>query len=589
MQYFFKRLWCVILLLGLLPASVMANTTQRGGIVLSFDDWFVDQWHAFFTELQTTNPEIAPHSTFFVAHWLSDLKGVNQNRLGNESHYAKLKQLEDAGHEIAAHGLNHVGARTAPYNLACDQANAYVGAEVQPALTAMGQGDPGIASDYGFIPRSFSYPYGEHTTFYDNAVKTTTGIRYLRGTFDTDFSKPLKNTDAIYHRVTGASYPYLIGDGIDNAYQNELPEIKEALDRASANDEVITLYAHRILQPGETSNYGIPAAKLKEIILYAHNKGLKFYRFSEAFNEMPEANGACGGGSNGGGGSGNPANLTFLYADNKGNNTFRVGLEWRDLPNDTLHIALASQPTVSLSSASTGGSVSGKMGINIANVIAGAEYVAHAYSGSINVATSAPFVIVAGNPPPPPPVDTLAAPSNLNATLINGNKIQLTWHDNSSDETGFKIERCLGETCSDFTVIKTQGANVVTFTNSSLSTNQVYRYRVRAYKGAVFSEYSSVINVPTLAAPSNLTVTVMAGGQANVVWADANQHVLGFDLERCTGKSCTNFTQVASVAANVLHVTDSGLQAGNSYRYRIRAFNTAGASAYSRVVRVNIR
>ncbi|MDQ5768530.1 hypothetical protein [Thiothrix subterranea] len=398
MQYFLNRLLYLILLLGLVPASVMAETTQRGGIVLSFDDWFVDQWHGFFTELKTTNPEIEPYSTFFVSHWLTDIKGVNQNRVGNESHYVKLKQLEDAGHEIAAHGLNHIGARAAPYNLACDQANAYVTAEVQPGLAAMAQGDPGLANDYGFIPKSFSYPYGERSTFYDNAIKTTTGVRYLRGTFDTDFTKPLKNTDAIYHRVTDANYPYLIGDGIDSVYQNDVAEVKEALDRASTNDEVITLYAHRILMPGESSNYGIQAAKLKEIILYAHSKGLKFYRFNEAFAEAPETMDTCGG--NSGGGSGDPNSITFSYAEDKGNNTYRVGLQWTNLPNDVIHIALASQPATALANASTGGAASGRIGINVPNVVAGTAYVAVAKSGSTTIATSAPFIILAGNSSP---------------------------------------------------------------------------------------------------------------------------------------------------------------------------------------------
>ncbi len=145
MHRFFNKLAYIVLLVSLLPHSVSATPLQYGGIVLTFDDWFVDQWHTFFTDLKTSNPEITPTSTFFVAHWLTDLKGVNQNRVGNESHYVKLQQLEAAGHEIASHGLNHTGANSAPYNLACDQATQYVTNEVQPTITAMANGDPGIA------------------------------------------------------------------------------------------------------------------------------------------------------------------------------------------------------------------------------------------------------------------------------------------------------------------------------------------------------------------------------------------------------------------------------------------------------------
>ena len=494
MQYFLNRMLGLVLLLGLVSAPVMAEPMQRGGIVLSFDDWFVDQWHEFFTDLKATNPEIEPHSTFFVSHWLSDLKGVNQNRVGNDSHYVKLKQLEDAGHEIAAHGINHIGAGDAPYNLACDKAAQYVTDEVQPGITAMAQGDPGLAGDYGFIPKSFSDPFGDRSAFYDNAIKTNTGVRYLRGTLPTDFAIPLKDTNAIYHKRTGGTYPYLVGDGLDMIYQNDVPEVKAALDRASTNDEVITLYAHRILPLGETSNYGIAASKLKEIILYAHSKGLKFYRFSDAFAEAPETTGTCGGG----GGTGSADSISFSYADDKGNNTYRVGLQWTNLPHDVMHIALASQPATALASANTGGAANGKVAMNIPNVVAGTEYVAVAKSGSTTVATSNPFIILAGNPPPPVVV---AAPTNLVANAVSSTQVNLSWADNSNNETRFVVGRCNGSSCDNFAELSTVNANLTTYTDSSVQPSSSYRYRVLAYSGTTVATSYPVASVTTPAGP----------------------------------------------------------------------------------------
>jgi peptidoglycan/xylan/chitin deacetylase (PgdA/CDA1 family) len=684
MHRVFNKLAYIVLLASLLPSYVSATTLQGGGIVLTFDDWFVDQWHTFFTDLKTTNPEVTPTSTFFVAHWLTDLKGVNQGRTNNDSHYVKLKQLESAGHEIASHGINHTGANSSPYNLACDKAAQFVTDEVQPTLTAMAQGDPGLASDAGFIPKSFSFPFGERTPYYDNAVKTSTGLRYMRGTLETNPAIPLKDTNAIYHKRNGTTYPYLIGDGLDAVYQNDVTEVKAALDRASANDEVITLYAHRILAPGETSSYGIPASNLKEIILYAYSKGLTFYRFSDAFAEAPETTPTCGNSGGGGGGTGTPDSITLAYAEDKGNNTYRVGLQWTNLPNDIIHIALASQPATSLSSASTGGAASGKIAMNVPNVVAGAEYVAIAYSGSTKVATSTPFVILAGSSPPPPPpvvvaaptnliatatssnqvnlswtdnsnnetsfalerctgascsnfaalgtvsanvtsytdssaqpstsyryrvlaysgttastsypvasvttpaapITPLAAPSNLSATVVNGTQVTLLWADNSSDETGFRIERCLGETCTNFALIKSVGANVTTFANTGLTANQTYRYQVRAYKGTTNSAYTSILNAQTLAKPTALTATSQTGGKATLNWADSNLYETGFSIERCQGGSCTNFAALATVGANVLTFNDTGLLAGTRYRYRLRAIHATGQSAYSTVASI---
>lgn len=276
------RLCC----LAMLPSKLFA-----GGVVLTFDDWFVDQWHDFFVNPATQPPELAGvdvRVTFFVSQWNSTLKGANQGKADADNHYIKLKQLEQAGHEIGSHSLNHKDAAAAPYSLACNQAAQYVADEVIPSLNAMLIGDPNPskAGLYQFRPQSYSYPYGSGLGVYDNAIKNTTPLQYLRGTL-ADRSLPLKDTNAIYHKL-GASRPYLIGDGIDFGYDNSVAEIKAALDRASARDEVITLYAHRILSGADLNRglLGIPRADLLEIILYARQKGLNFYRFSDAFQPI---------------------------------------------------------------------------------------------------------------------------------------------------------------------------------------------------------------------------------------------------------------------------------------------------------------
>ena len=62
-----------------------------------------------------------------------------------------------------------------------------------------------------------------------------------------------------------------------------------------------------------------------------------------------------------------------------------------------------------------------------------------------------------------------AAPTNLAATAVSKSQINLTWTDNATNETGFKIERCKGATCTNFTQIATVGANVTSYSNTGLS------------------------------------------------------------------------------------------------------------------------
>ena len=59
-----------------------------------------------------------------------------------------------------------------------------------------------------------------------------------------------------------------------------------------------------------------------------------------------------------------------------------------------------------------------------------------------------------------------------------------------------------------------------------------------------------------------------------------NVGVTGYLVERCQGAGCSNFVQVAAPATPGF--ADSGLAAGTSYSYRVRATDAAGnLSAYS--------
>jgi hypothetical protein len=62
-------------------------------------------------------------------------------------------------------------------------------------------------------------------------------------------------------------------------------------------------------------------------------------------------------------------------------------------------------------------------------------------------------------------------------------------------------------------------------------------------------------------------------------WADMSSNEDGFRIERKA--SGGNYAQIATVGANVKSYTDSGVTAGVSYCYLVKAFNSAGASAPS--------
>ncbi|HWQ12020.1 MAG TPA: S8 family serine peptidase [Roseiflexaceae bacterium] len=98
---------------------------------------------------------------------------------------------------------------------------------------------------------------------------------------------------------------------------------------------------------------------------------------------------------------------------------------------------------------------------------------------------------------------------------------------------------------------------------------------------------SSLSAAPTApAAPTNLTASAASRTQVNLSWIDNANNEDGFRIERCSGKNCTNFAEIATVGANVTSYSNTGLNANTTYRYRVRAFNAVGNSAYSNIVSV---
>ncbi|HEX2224771.1 MAG TPA: fibronectin type III domain-containing protein [Thermoanaerobaculia bacterium] len=90
----------------------------------------------------------------------------------------------------------------------------------------------------------------------------------------------------------------------------------------------------------------------------------------------------------------------------------------------------------------------------------------------------------------------LAAPSNLQATSVSGSEVQLTWNDNSTSETGFRIEVRQGAS-GTFTQVGTVGANVNGAIVNGLNPGTSYSFRVRATNGTNNSAYSNVATVTT--------------------------------------------------------------------------------------------
>jgi predicted phage tail protein len=97
---------------------------------------------------------------------------------------------------------------------------------------------------------------------------------------------------------------------------------------------------------------------------------------------------------------------------------------------------------------------------------------------------------------PTAPASTPAAPSGLAAVATSRTQVNLSWNDNSSNETAFLIERST-KANSGFAQVGSVGANVRTFSSTGLSANKQYYFRVRAANGSGNSAYSNVAGAKT--------------------------------------------------------------------------------------------
>jgi uncharacterized protein len=170
-------------------------------------------------------------------------------------------------------------------------------------------------------------------------------------------------------------------------------------------------------------------------------------------------------------------------------------------------------------------------------------------------------------------------PSELAATVASASRIDLRWRDNSSNESGFRIERRIGT--GAWSQIATVGANVTTFASTGLRASTNYQYRVRASNQSGTSAYSNSVATRTAkpTTPSNLTASAASTSRINLSWRDTSNNESGFRIERRIGTGA--WSQIATVGPNVTSFASTGLRSRTTYGYRVRAFNGIGVSSYS--------
>jgi hypothetical protein len=162
--------------------------------------------------------------------------------------------------------------------------------------------------------------------------------------------------------------------------------------------------------------------------------------------------------------------------------------------------------------------------------------------------------------PPPTPV-------NVSTAVANASSITVSWTDNSTAETGFKISNGVTST--------TVAANTTSYTWTGLKPGQYMCFGVSAFNAAGTSAQSpwscqTIPNVPTT--PTGVVATPASGTSVKVSWAAASN---------TTGYRISNGVTSTTVGASATSYTWSGLSQGQYMCFGVSAYNASGSSPQS--------
>jgi fibronectin type III domain protein len=174
-----------------------------------------------------------------------------------------------------------------------------------------------------------------------------------------------------------------------------------------------------------------------------------------------------------------------------------------------------------------------------------------------------------------PPVKPPAA-SNADAVAQAGPAIVITWHDNSLNESGFRVETASAPG-GPWQTAATLGSNITT-TQQTVTAEVTNCYRIIALNQFGEAAPSNTDCALAPAAPTSLTAQAVNNRSIDVAWTDNSSFEDGYELVR-VGPGTSRI--VIPFPANTSAFHDAELYVNATYSYQVRAVKDGGYSAYS--------
>ena len=182
-------------------------------------------------------------------------------------------------------------------------------------------------------------------------------------------------------------------------------------------------------------------------------------------------------------------------------------------------------------------------------------------------------------------------PSSLTGFGVTPTQVNLSWTDNSTNETGFKIERRIDG--GSFTLLGTVGENVYNFTDPNVVSRTTYTYRVYSYNSignspTYTNEFTITAGalpiVSTIGASGVTSVKLMTGGnvvdsglasviERGVVWNSSSNPTIVLTTRTQDGSGVGGFTSIVD-----------GMLPNTTYYIRAYARNSLGTGYGNEIV-----
>lgn len=179
-------------------------------------------------------------------------------------------------------------------------------------------------------------------------------------------------------------------------------------------------------------------------------------------------------------------------------------------------------------------------------------------------------------------VTKAGAVSNLRTMSISRTQITLDWTEGSG-EGSYQIQRSSNGT-SGWTTRGTVAANATSFTDTGLTANTRYYYRVNTLVGSTVTATSSVVNRYTRVSPvTGLAFSSITPTQLVMTWSSYSG-ATSYNIERSTNNN--EYYPVYSGTARTF--TDTDIVAGGTYYYRVTATTSTTRSEFSAAISTTV-